>query len=90
MFGRFFGLIALPFGILLLLMAIAFGTAGPFFGALLAAIIGVILLVAYWIRRGQAQVSTPGEPGGRGRPSGAPVSGEGSGSPLSATGRSPE
>jgi hypothetical protein len=90
MYGRFFGVIALPLGIALLLMAIAFGTAGPFFGALLAAIVGILLLVVYGIRRGQAQVSTLGEPGGRGRPSGAPVSGEGSGSPLSATGKSPE
>jgi hypothetical protein len=90
MFGRFFGVIALPLGIVLVLMAIAFGTAGPFFAALLAAIIGILLLVIYGMRRGQAQVSTRGEPGGPGRPSGAPVSGEGSGSPLSATGRSPE
>jgi hypothetical protein len=90
MFGRFFGVIALPLGIVLLLMALAFGTAGPFFATLLAAVIGIGLLVIYGIRRGQAQVTTPGEPGGRGRPSGAPVSGEGSGSPLSATGRSPE
>jgi hypothetical protein len=90
MFGRFFGAIAVPLGILLLLMAIAFGTASPLFAALLAAIIGVIMLVVYGIRRGQAQVTTSGEPGGHGRPSGAPVSGEGSGSPLSATGRTPE
>jgi hypothetical protein len=90
MFGRFFGVIGLPLVILLLLMAVAFGTAGPFFALVIAGIAGVVMLVAYGIRRGNAQVSTPGEPGGAGRPSGAPVAGEGSGSPLSASGRSPE
>ena len=90
MFGRFFGVLGIPLLVLFGLMAVAFGTAGPVFAVIIAAIGGVILLGIYGMRRGQAQVTTRGEPGGAGRPSGAPVAGEGSGSPLSATGRSPE
>jgi hypothetical protein len=90
MFGRFFGAVGLPVGILFLLIALAFGTTGVVFGALLAAVIGVVLLIGYAVMRGEPRASKPGEPGGSGRPSGAPASGEGSGSPLSATGRRPE
>jgi hypothetical protein len=90
MFGRFFGAVALPVGILLLLIALAFGTTGVVFGALIAAVIGIALLIGYALMRGEARTSQPGEPGGPGRPSGAPVSGEGSGSPLGALGPRPE
>lgn len=88
MWGRFFGIVARPTAILLVLIAIAFGTS-PLFAVIIAAVIGAIMLIVYGIGQGRARVSKPGEPGGPGRPSGAPVSGEGSGSPQSATGRSP-
>jgi hypothetical protein len=90
MWGSFFGLLLLPLALLLLLMAIAFGTAALLFPAVIGAVIGVIMLFVYGARRGDARVSHPGEPGGADRPSGAPVAGEGSGSPLSATGKAPE
>jgi hypothetical protein len=90
MWGSFFGVLLLPLAILLLLIAIAFGTTALLFPALIAGVIGVIMLIAYGAKRGDARVSHPGEPGGAGRPSGAPVAGEGSGSPLSATGKAPE
>jgi hypothetical protein len=90
MFGRFFGVAGLPVGILLLLIALAFGTTGAVFAVIIAAVIGMVLLAGYVMLRGDQSVTKPGEPGGRGRPSGAPVAGEGSGSPLSAAGKRPE
>ena len=90
MFGTFFGVVGLPIGILLLLMALAFGTTGVVFAAIIAGVAGIVLLAGYAMQRGDARVSKPGEPGGPGRPSGAPVAGEGSGSPLSGTGKRPE
>jgi hypothetical protein len=90
MWGAFFGVLLLPLALVLLVIAIAFGTSALLFPVLIAGVIGVIMLIAYGARRGEARVSHPGEPGGPDRPSGAPVAGEGSGSPLSATGKSPE
>jgi hypothetical protein len=85
-----FGAVVLPVGILLLLTALAFGTTGVVFGALIAAMIGIVVLIGYALMRGEARTSQPGELGGPARPSGAPVSGEGSGSPLAAPGPRPE
>ena len=44
MFGTFFGAIGLPVGILLLLMALAFGTTGVVFAAIIAGLAGIVLL----------------------------------------------
>jgi hypothetical protein len=82
MWGSSFTLIGLPLALILLLIALAFGTAAPVFAVLIAAAILLVVAVVYAARRGQWRVSKPGEPGGPGRPSGAPVAGEGSGSPL--------
>jgi hypothetical protein len=90
MWGSFFALLLLPLALVLLLIGIAFGTSALLFPVLIAGVIGVIMLIAYGAKRGDSRVSHPGEPGGPGRPSGAPVAGEGSGSPLSATGKAPE
>ena len=80
--------------IVLLLIGIAFGTSALLFPVIIAALIGAGIAVAFLIRRGAAHTSSGaasvpgGPPRGSGRvPDGAPVSGEGSGSPTSPTGR---
>jgi hypothetical protein len=88
MWGRSLGLVALPFALLLLLIAIAFGTSALLFSVLIAAGIVLGIAIVYGVRRGRQRTSHPGEPGGPGRPSGAPVAGEGSGSPLAPSGTS--
>lgn len=90
MWGRAVGVILLPLGLLLLLMGIAFGTAALLFPALIALVIGLAMAIAYGAVRGQSRVDGSRLAGGSGRQSGAPVAGEGSGSPLSATGKAPE
>jgi hypothetical protein len=79
----------------LLLVAIAFGTSALLFPVIIAALIAVGIAVVFMLRRGAAQTGSGaasvsgGPPRGSGRrPSGAPVSGEGSGAPTSPTGRS--
>jgi hypothetical protein len=81
MWGRSVTLVGLPFALILVLIAIAFG-ASALFAVLLAGAILLVVAVVYAARRGHERVSKPGEPGGPGRPSGAPVAGEGSGSTL--------
>jgi uncharacterized membrane protein len=90
MWGRLFGLVLMPIAIVLLLIAIAFGTSALLFPVIIAAVIGVVMLIVYGMRRGEARVDGGRLSGGTGRQSGAPVAGEGSGSPLSAAGKTPE
>jgi hypothetical protein len=81
MWGRSLIVVGIPFAVLLLLIALAFA-ASPLFAVILAALVLVAVAVGYALKRGSQRVSKPGEPDGSGRPSGAPVAGEGSGSTL--------
>ena len=90
MWGRLFGVILFPIAIVLLLIAIAFGTSALLFPVIIAAVIGLGMMIFYGLRRGDARVDGSRLSGGTGRQSGAPVAGEGSGSPLSAVGKPPE
>jgi hypothetical protein len=85
MWGRSLILIGLPVMAVFVLLAIALGGSG-LFAVLLAAAILLVVAVVFAARRGEQRVSKPGEPDGRGRPSGAPVAGEGSGSTLAPSG----
>jgi hypothetical protein len=78
-------LIGLPVLVVLVLLGIALGGSG-LFAVLLAAAILMVVAIVFAARRGEQRVSKPGEPGGAGRPSGAPVAGEGSGSTLAPSG----
>jgi predicted lipid-binding transport protein (Tim44 family) len=80
--------------VLLLVIAIAFGTSALLFPVIIAALVAVGIAIAFVIKRGSKQMGSGaasvsgGPPSGSGRrPDGAPVSGEGSGAPTSATGR---
>jgi hypothetical protein len=78
-------------GVLLLLIAIAFGTSAALFPVLIAAMAGVLIAIFIGFRRsseyaeqGRRMASTP-----KPRSGGAPASGEGSGSPTSPQGVPP-
>lgn len=92
MWGTWFIVTLAGIGVVLLVVALAFGTAGLVFGALIAVLIGVVLAVTAGFRRSREYVERD-EPGAgspeRTRSGGAPASGEGSGSPSSSTGAPP-
>jgi predicted lipid-binding transport protein (Tim44 family) len=85
MWGSWFGFVIGGLAVVLLIVALAFGTSALLFPVLIALAIGGAIAVVAVLRGAGSAEQRRGDP----RETAAPASGEGSGSPTSATGPRP-